>query len=297
MDIQTIMSKIEQIMHFTLFTLNRTPITPMSIILFIVMLSLFVLISRMIKKLFEKRIFSRLQMDESIGYSLVRVSQYLVMSIGIIVSFQFVGIDLSGLAVIFGLLSVGIGFGLQTIVANFIAGLVLLFERPIRVGDRITVGETEGDVLEINLRSTTVKSLNNISIIVPNSEFISTNVINWSHGDQRVRLDLPVGVSYNSDLDLVIRTLQEVAEENPDILKKPQPEVNFTSFGDSAWNLELRVWINDPKIYQQIRSDINCAIVRKFRRHQIEIPYPQRDLHVRSPLPSPQLDGEKRISE
>ncbi|MFQ5584751.1 MAG: mechanosensitive ion channel family protein, partial [Calditrichia bacterium] len=203
MDIEAIMSKIEQIMHFTLFTLNRTPITPMSIILFIVMFTFFVLISRMIKKLFEKKIFNRLQMDESIGYSLVRVSQYLVMSIGIIVSFQFVGIDLSGLAVIFGLLSVGIGFGLQTIVANFIAGLVLLFERPIRVGDRITVGETEGDVLEINLRSTTVKSLNNISIIVPNSEFISTNVINWSHGDQRVRLDLPVGVSYNSDLDLV----------------------------------------------------------------------------------------------
>ena len=127
-----------------------------------------------------------------------------------IVAFQTIGINLSGLAVIFGLLSVGIGFGLQNVVSNFIAGLILLFERPISVGDRVTVGDTEGDVMEIKIRATIIRSLNNISIIVPNSEFISGRVINWSHGDAKVRLEIEVGVSYNSDLDLVLASLKEV---------------------------------------------------------------------------------------
>ena len=125
-------------------------------------------------------------------------------------AFQFVGINLSGLAVIFGLLSVGIGFGLQNVTSNFIAGLILLFEQPIKIGDRIMVGDTEGDVLEINIRSTTIRSLNNVSIIVPNSEFVSSNVVNWSHGDPKIRLVVEVGVSYQSDLDTVLRSLQEV---------------------------------------------------------------------------------------
>jgi len=207
--------------------------------------------------------------------------------VGTIVAFQFIGIDLSGLMVVFGFLSVGIGFGLQNLTSNFISGLILLFERPIKVGDRVTVGDTEGDIEEINMRSTTVRSLNNISIIVPNSEFISSTVINWSHTDLKIRLDIDVGVSYNSDLDLVLRSLQEIAVENAEVLKEPTPEVLFIAFGDSSWNLRLRVWLNDPKRHQRVRSDINCAIVRKFRERGIEIPFPQRDLHIRSPLPLP----------
>jgi len=189
--------------------------------------------------------------------------------------------------VIIGLLSVGIGFGLQNITSNFISGIILLFERPIKIGDRISVGHTEGDVTAINMRSTTIRSLNNISIIVPNTEFISSQVINWSHGDPKVRLDVQVGVSYHSDLDAVIRALREVAEESPTVLKNPVPDVLFSGFGDSSWNMELRVWLQDPKTYYSTRSEINCAIVHKFRQYGIEIPYPQRDLHVRSPLPIP----------
>jgi small-conductance mechanosensitive channel len=209
------------------------------------------------------------------------------MIAGVIISFQFVGIDLSGLVVIFGLLSVGIGFGLQNITSNFVSGLVLLIERPIKVGDRVTVGDTLGDVIEINIRSTKIRTLTNIAIIVPNSEFTSNRVINWSHGDPKVRLDLPIGVSYSSDLDVVLRSLREVADENKDVLKNPETEINFVGFGSSSWDLELRAWLESPKRYQIVRSDLNCAIVKKFRENGVEIPFPQRDLHLRTTIPIP----------
>jgi small-conductance mechanosensitive channel len=189
--------------------------------------------------------------------------------------------------VIFGLLSVGLGFGLQNVASNFVSGLILLFERPIQVGDRVLVGDTEGDVQAINMRATTVRSLENISIIVPNSEFISSQVTNWSHGDPKIRLLIDVGVSYNSDLDTVLDALHEAATENPETLNDPAPDVLFRGFGDSSWNLTLRLWIANPRGHHVIRSDINCAIVRKFREKGVEIPFPQRDLHVRSPLPIP----------
>jgi small-conductance mechanosensitive channel len=163
----------------------------------------------------------------------------------------------------------------------------LLVERPIKVGDRVTVGDTEGDVEEINMRSTTIHSLNNISIIVPNAEFISSTVINWSHGDPKVRLDLDVGVSYQSDVDTVLRCLGEVAHEHTEVLRHPEPEVYLTEFGDSAWNMRLWFWIPQAQMTRRVRSEINCAIVRKFRENGVEIPFPQRDLHLRSPLPLP----------
>jgi small-conductance mechanosensitive channel len=230
-----------------------------------------------------------LQIDKGTQYTLSRISHYTIMVIGLIVAFQFIGIDLSGLAVIVGLLSVGIGFGLQNITSNFIAGLILLIERPIKIGDRVTIGNTEGDVIAINIRSTTIRSLNNISIIVPNSEFVSSQVVNWSHGDPKVRLVVQVGVSYNSDLDLVMRSLREVAGESPSVLENPKAEVFLSNFGDSSWNMELRVWLEDPNSYYQVRSEINCSIVRKFKQYGVEIPFPQRDIHVRSPLPVPFL--------
>jgi small-conductance mechanosensitive channel len=167
--------------------------------------------------------------------------------------------------------------------------LILLFERPIKVGDRVTVGGIEGDVIEINIRSTTIRSLNNIDIIVPNSEFVSSQVVNWSHGDRKIRLDIEVGVSYNSDLETVLRSLKEVALENPEILRDPEPDVHLREFGDSSWNMKLRIWIDNPKRHPAVRSDINCAIVRKFRENGVEIPFPQRDFHLRSPLPTPLL--------
>lgn len=278
---------VSKIINYKLFTLNQTPITLASLVVFVVIFVAFVILSRVVTKLLGAKLLSRTQLDRGLQYTLERITTYTLIVIGAIIAFQFIGIDLSGLAVIFGLLSVGLGFGLQNVASNFVSGLILLFERPIKVGDRVTVGNTEGDVLEINMRATTIRSTNNISIIVPNADFISQPVINWSHGDKKIRLDVAVGVSYDSDLETVMRCLHEVAEEHERVMKKPEPRVHLIRFGDSSWDMELRCWIPSPKLHSWVRSELHCAIVEKFRENKIEIPYPQRDLHVRSSVTVP----------
>jgi len=287
MPISEMLNLANNILDLTIFKVAQTSISLRSLIAFGVVFTLFIIGGKVVRRVLMTRFFSRLQIEEGTRYSLSRIVQYIVVVIGVVVAFQFIGIDLSGLLVVFGFLSVGIGFGLQNITSNFISGLILLFERHIKVGDRVTVGDTEGDVIEINIRSTTIRSLNNISIIVPNTEFISGTVVNWSHTDPKVRLDILVGVSYDSDLDTVLRSLTEVADGNHEVLKYPKPEVLLEKFGDSSWDMNLRVWIGDPKRNRYVHSDLNCAIVRKFRATGVEIPFPQRDLHVRSPLPLP----------
>lgn len=149
--------------------------------------------------------------------------------------------------------------------------------------------------MEIKMRSTTIRTLNNVAVIVPNSEFVSSKLENWSYGDQKVRLDVDVGVSYESDLETVIRSLMEVAAEHPEVLKNPAPDVLHRGFGDSAWNMRLRIWLEHPRRHPEVQSDINCAIVRKFQRNGVEIPFPQRDLHVRSPVPLPITPGTESL--
>jgi small-conductance mechanosensitive channel len=284
-----LLHSVQGFLDTRLFTIGTTEVTLSAIFMFLFILLVVVILSRLFTRKFVERILIRLQIEEGTRYTFRRIIELAFILIGAIIAFQSIGINLSGLAVIFGLLSVGIGFGLQNITSNFVAGLILLFERPIKVGDRVTVGGVEGDVMDINIRSATVRSLNNIDIIVPNSEFVSAQVVNWSHGDRKIRLDIEVGVSYQSDLDTVLRSLKEVALENPEILRNPEPDVHLREFGDSSWNMKLRIWINDPKRHPVVRSDINCAIVRKFRENGVEIPFPQRDLHLRSPLPTPLL--------
>jgi small-conductance mechanosensitive channel len=278
---------VEYFLNFKLFEINKTAVTPSSIFMFVIFIAAFALTSRLLQRVLRAHLFSRMRIDEGMQYTLTRIIHYLVMIIGAVVAFQFIGIDLTGLAVIVGFLSVGIGFGLQNITSNFVAGVILLLERPIKVGDRIMVGNQEGDVVEINMRSTTIRTLNNVAVIVPNSEFVSSKLENWSYGDETVRVDVNVGVSYESDLETVIRSLREVAAEHPEVLKNPAPDVLHTGFGDSAWNMRLRIWLEDSQRHLEVHSEINCAIVRKFQQNGIEIPFPQRDLHVRSPLPLP----------
>jgi small-conductance mechanosensitive channel len=277
-----ILAFINQILNFTLFELNNTPVTLMSFVIFLVFMGVFAFLSNLLRRFLFKRVLKRFQIDQGMRYTLSRVSQYTVMVIGVLISFQFIGIDLSSLAVIFGLLSVGIGFGLQNLTSNFISGLIVLFERPISVGDRVVVNDIEGDVIEINIRATKVRTVNNVSIIVPNSEFVAKDVVNYSHGDPTYRLDIDVGVSYGSDLDKVLRALKEVAEENKTVMQTPPADVHLTNFGDSAWDMQLRAWIPDVTEYPRVRNELNQAIVRKFRENEIEIPFPQRDLHMKS---------------
>ncbi len=285
-------SYIREVLNFQLFTVSDTSVTAASILIFFLLLSFFIGIGIFVRRTLNRRVFKRLRVDSGTSYTLSRITQYLIITIGVLVSFNFVGINLSSLTVIFGLLSVGIGFGLQNVTSNFISGLIILFERPISVGDRVMVSNIEGDITEINIRSTMVRTVNNIFIIVPNSEFVSKDVINYSHGDPTYRLDIDVGVSYGSDLDTVLKALKEVADENSSVMQKPAPEVHLIEFGDSAWNMQLRAWIPDVKHYPRIRNELNQAIVRTFKKHNIQIPFPQRDLHVRSSVKLP-IDDSK----
>jgi small-conductance mechanosensitive channel len=195
---------------------------------------------------------------------------------------QTAGIDLTALNVLAGAVGIGLGFGLQNIVNNFISGIIILFERPIKVGDRIEVGSVEGEVVRIGGRSTEVVTNDNITIIVPNSRFITENIINWSHNDRRVRFRIPVSVAYGSDVELVVRLLLEVAAANPDVLDNPPPGVRLMEFGDNGLLFELRAW-STSLIHRKglLLSNLNFAILASFTENGIEIPYPQRDLRIR----------------
>lgn len=283
---EKILDSVNKVLHYTLFKLNQTPVSLASILMFILVVAAFYLLSRLVRRILSGRFFSRMQMQPGSLFVVTRITHYLIMTLGAVLAFQFVGINLSGLAVIFGLFSVGIGFGLQNVTSNFIAGLILLVERPISIGDRVTIGDTEGNVKEIKIRSTTIQTLNNISYIVPNSEFISSTVINWSLGDPKIRLDIPVGVAYHSEPEKVREILIQVARDNAQVLKQPRPRVLFHGFGDSALNMELQVWVREPREFRVIRSDINFAIFGAFRAAGIQIPFPQRDVHI--------IAGQKR---
>jgi small-conductance mechanosensitive channel len=222
----------------------------------------------------------------------IKVAGYVILVLGTLIILQSVGINLTTLNVLAGAVGIGVGFGLQTIASNFISGLIILFEGPIKVGDRIEVGEVVGDVIAINARATTVLTNDNIAIIVPNESFISSNVTNWSHNDRTVRFKIRVGVAYGSDTRLVERLLLQAAATNPSVLKKPEPLVRFMEFGDSSLNFELRVFTQELMNREgRLRSELNFAIDDLFREHGVQIPFPQRDIHIKSMIRDPGLEG------
>jgi small-conductance mechanosensitive channel len=225
-------------------------------------------------------------MDAGMQYLVSRIAGYLVLVLGLLVALQTAGLNLSSLTVLAGALGVGIGFGLQNIVHNFVSGLILMGERSIQIGDRVDVGGVLGRVTRIGARATAIQTNDNISIIVPNSEFVSNRVVNWSlEGDKNVRLRVPVGVSYKSDPHRVKDLLLQVASANPHVLKEPAPQVVFREFGDSALNFELRIWTADMTHRPGfLKSELNFAIWEVFKTHRIEIPFPQRDLHIHGPV-------------
>jgi small-conductance mechanosensitive channel len=270
-----------------LFRIGATPVTIGSLLVLAATIGLFLLAARLLGRTLNALLLRRTVLGPGSAFALSRMAQYAVATVGVLVSFELIGLDMSSLSLLLGAIGIGIGFGLQNITSNFIAGILILFERPITVGDRVQVGTIEGDVIDIRMRATTIRSTTNVSIIVPNSEFVTSTVVNWSHGDPRLVVTVDVGVAYGSDLDLVLRSLLEVAAEHQGVLQDPAPEVRFLEFGDSSWNLRLRAWIPSAQDHHAIRSELNQGIVRKFRANSIEIPFPQRDLNWRSPTPFP----------
>jgi len=215
----------------------------------------------------------------------VALSTYGIVVIGVLLFFNTIGAQWSQLQWLVAALGVGIGFGLQEIVANFISGLIILFERPIRVGDIVTVGDTDGVVTKIRIRATTIRNYDRKELLVPNKEFITGRLLNWSLSDQVTRIVIVVGVAYGTDVDKAHELMKEAAEENEQVLDDPHPIVSFEGFGDNSLTLLLRAFIDDLDYRVQTVTALHKAINRKFEDAGISIAFPQRDLHLDAKAP------------
>ncbi len=273
-------------LNYPLIRLGDATLTILAVVKVIFWISAVLVANVFIRRFVLKRLLARTHFDPGLRFAITRIFGYTFVTLGFYVALVVNGVDLSSLAVVAGALGIGVGFGLQNLVANFVSGLVLLAERPVAVGDRIEVAGVAGRVTRISIRSTVVVTNDNISIIVPNSELTSHPITNWSHGDPRVRVRLPVGVAYGTDVDRLRTVLLQVADEDANVLKIPAPAVYFDAFGDSSLNFELGVWtqamVHSPR---RFRSNINFAIERALREAGIEIPFPQRVVHLR-PAPA-----------
>ena len=260
------------------FTFGRITVSISSLILGVVVFILTIALARYASTFVERRLAKRSHIDYGLRYTISRLIRYCVITVGVLVSVkQAFAVDLTSIAVIFTALSVGIGFGLQYIAADIASGFILLFERPIRVGDRITIGEDEGDVESVNLRTTVVSTNDRISIIIPNSKLVSQRVINWSYADPRARITIPISVAYDSDINQVTQTLIEAAKGVEYVLPDPPPRVQFMKFGDYSLDFRLLVWTSQPRRHPQLRSDVNYRIYKLFRERNIRIPFPTQE--------------------
>jgi small-conductance mechanosensitive channel len=249
----------------------------------IALLVLALLLSGKLSALLDRRIAKRQYIDAGLRYTIARLLRYLLTTIAILTVLKGAfELDLTSLAIVFTALSVGIGFGLQYIAADIASGFILLFERPVRVGDRITIGEDEGDVQNIKLRTTVIYTNDRIAIIIPNSKLVSQRVVNWSYGDPRARISIPIGVAVNSDVNVVTETLLLAAKDVDLVLTDPAPKVQFLKFGDYSLDFRLLVWTRQPSRHPQIKSDINYRIERLFRERHIEIPYPTQEFLLKN---------------
>lgn len=242
-------------------------------------------IAKLISRLIIERLLKKYGTQEGVSHAVGTIFRYVFVFIGLLVIIQSTGIDLSALTVLAGALGVGIGFGLQNVTNNFLSGIIILFERPIKIGDRVELPELEnltGDVVNISARSTTIVTNDNIAILIPNSKFVSDSVINWSYTDANVRFNIPVGVAYKEDPKVIRKILIDVAKEHPGVLKYPEPDVLFDEFGDSSLNFLLRIWTTKfSRTPRVLRSELYYDIFEKFKEKGIEIPFPQRDVYVK----------------
>ncbi len=256
-----------------------------SVVNFLILIALFlalIVLANVATEFLRSRVLRTTRLTIGTQEVIAIFSRYALLSIGTIALLQAWGIQLSSLTILASALGVGIGFGFQNIAKDFGSGFVLLLERTIQVGDFVEVGDYMGTVERIDPRCTLIRTNDRVSIIVPNSRFLDLEVINWSHSNPISRLHLPVGVSYHANINGVRRALLEAAKKHGDVLSQPEPQVWFKGFGDNALDFELLVWIADPVQQPAIKSDLYFLIEAAFKQHKIEIPFPQRDLHLRS---------------
>lgn len=280
---EEIWNPLRSALNYPLMELGAARVTLAGLLKFGTLVALVFVAESFVRRHLIRRVLGRTHLEPSLQFTLGKFAGYVFIAAGLYITLKLVGIDLSSLALMAGAIGVGLGLGLQNILSNFMSGLIILAERPIALGDRVEVDGVAGKVTHIRLRSTTVVTNDNISIIVPNSNFVTRTVVNWSHGDPKVRIRLPVGIAYGTDPEKVRRVLLDVATAHPKVLKSPAPSVFFDAFGDSAMNFELAVWtaemLGSPR---RFRSELNYAMEKALRENGIQIPFPQRDLHLRS---------------
>jgi small-conductance mechanosensitive channel len=253
------------------------------------------LLSWAVQTMLMKGVLASRELQVGVRISITRLIHYGFVFVGFLLALVALGVHLRDITIIAGALGVGIGFGLQAIVNNFVSGLILLFERPIKVGDYIQLGEQWAEIKKIGLRATVVETFDRSEVVVPNSDLVTNQVTNWTLSHRIARIVIPVGVEYGSDVPLVIETLMKCAMANSKIMRMPEPQVLFLNFGESSLDFELRVWISNIDDRLVVKSELHQEIDRRFRQAGIVIAFPQRDLHLRSvdQAASSNLSGSK----
>lgn len=244
-------------------------------------------LAKLVRVVLQEDVLPRFSLPRGAANSVVTLANYLIVGGGIMAAAGAAGLSGTQLTVVFGALSLGIGFGLQTIVANFISGLILIFERPIKVGDRLQTGEHFGEVMHIGIRASTIRRIDGADVVVPNSDLITKEVVNWTRTDDLRRVEVEVGVKYGTDPETVLEILRHVADDHPQVLADPPTQPLMISFGDSSLNFQLIAW-TDMESFRQVRSDLHVLVNRELRAAGIEIPFPQRDLHMKTAAPEPE---------
>jgi len=242
-------------------------------------------LSRFITAVLDEDVYQRVRLARGVSFAISAVIRYGIILLGFLLAVSALGIGMDRITILLGAFGVGIGFGLQTIVNNFVSGMILIFERPIHIGDSVEVGAVRGIITRIGIRASTIRSFDGADITVPNGTLLSDSVTNWTMSDRIRRIELPVGVAYGTDTDKVIEALYGALEEQQGILYDPKPQIIFNGFGDNSLDFMLRAWVADNDEFITIRSEIALAMNRALTKYNIEIPFPQRDLHLRSISP------------
>lgn len=268
-------------LNYPLLILGKSSIT-LSVILFNLFLVLgFLFISSKIKDALMIGLLRIPGLNVGNWRTAITLGYYAVLVFGLLGILQSTGLDMSLFTVLTGAIGIGVGFGMQSIFSNFISGIIILLEKPIKLGDRVVIGEVSGNVKNISVRATTIVTNDNISIIVPNSNFISEQVINWTHSGNTIRISVPVSVAYGSNPDLVHKLLLEVAELVPGVLKSPIPTVRLSEFAENGMEFKLLVWTQEySDRIGALKSLINFSILNLFRENKINMPFPQRDIYL-----------------
>ena len=274
---------IETFMEQLAFTVGDSRFSLLMLVKFVVLCAIYLLLALWLAGFLEQRLKKSPHINISMQVGLAKISRVVLLFVAVMLALTEAGLNLSSLTVFGGALGVGLGFGLQKIVSNFISGFILLGDRSIRPGDVISVGTTYGWVKQLKARYIVVRNRDGVETLIPNENLVTTEVINWSYSDKRVRVRVPVQISYNDDPEEAMAIMLKSASVSPRVLKMPEPRVNLVEFADSGIALELRVWLTDPEEgIGSVRSLINLAIWRGFKEAGITIPFPQRDVHLRN---------------